>query len=172
MDPAMPRPTAKMTTQSWSSASEGLSVSCATGPTGVLLCQISGYGPEAAGMAESTDQLTGTSSALTWSYSCTGRTQEPLRPPTAMNSPSAPSVTPGKVPVSGHAWLACGPCHQPPGPAQLCCTGADVIPTIPAALPPGRMSGDWPPDVAGQVLTSGRLMCTSWTAPRLITPPK
>ncbi len=40
MDPAMPKPTAKMTNQSWSSAREGLSVSCAMGLTGVLLCQI------------------------------------------------------------------------------------------------------------------------------------
>ena len=31
------------------------------------------YGPEAAGMAESTDQLTGASSGVTWTYSCTGR---------------------------------------------------------------------------------------------------
>jgi hypothetical protein len=74
MDPAMPRPTARMTPQSSNSAGDGLSVSCAIGLTGVLLYQISGYGPEAADMAESTDQLTGASSALTWAYSCTGRT--------------------------------------------------------------------------------------------------
>ncbi len=41
MDPAMPRPTAKMTTQSSNSARDGLSVSCAIGLTGVLLSQIS-----------------------------------------------------------------------------------------------------------------------------------
>jgi hypothetical protein len=59
MAPAMPKPTAKMTTWSWSSAGDGLSARCAIRVTGVLLSQISGYGPEAAGVVESTDQFTG-----------------------------------------------------------------------------------------------------------------
>src|SRR5208282_6301662 len=169
MDPAMPNPTAKITSQSWSCAREGLSVSRATGAIGVVLCQASGYGPDAAGMAESTDQLAGTSAALIWAYSDIGRAQYPLSPLTARNSPATPSGTPGKAPVSGHAWVACGPCHQPQGPAQLCCTGPVVIPTIPSSLPPGRVPEDCPSGMAGQAFTTGRLMRTSWTGPRSIT---
>jgi hypothetical protein len=133
----MPRPTPQMTVQSWSSASEGLSVSWASGLIGLWLCHASGLELEGAGIAESTDQVTGTSSALTCSYPWSGRVQVPLRPLIAVKSPDTPRGMPGSAPVSGHAWLACGPCHQPPGPAQLCCTTPAVSPVISSAVPPG-----------------------------------
>ena len=60
MDPAIPKPTAKMTSQSWSSARDGLSVSFAIGLTGVLLCQTSGYGPEADALLAAPDRSTWT----------------------------------------------------------------------------------------------------------------
>ena len=106
-----------------------LSVSRTIGLTGSCPCQASGYGPDADGMVESTDQVTGTASAVTWTYSCTGRLQQPLRPPTARYSPST-AATPGR-PLSAAMPGWRGPCHQPQGPAQLCCTGPDVTPTIP-----------------------------------------
>ena len=82
---------------------EELSVSRTSGLTEFRSCQISGYGPEADGTAESTDQVTGTSSAVTWTYSCNGRLQLPLRPLTARYSPNTFAGMPGRAPVSGHA---------------------------------------------------------------------
>ena len=54
-----------------------------------------------------------------------------VRPLNAGKYPATPAGTPGIVPVRGHAWLTCGPCHQPHHPVQLCWTGPTVIPTTP-----------------------------------------
>ena len=61
----MPKTTAKMTSRFWSSARDELSVSRTIGLIGFLLCHSSGSGPEAGETVESTDQLTGTPTALT-----------------------------------------------------------------------------------------------------------
>ena len=137
-DPVIPNATAKMTIQFWSSAMEELSVSRTSGLTGYWSCQVGGYGPEADGTEEPIDQGVGTPSAVTWTYSCTGRLQLPLRPLTARYSPSAFSGAPGKAPVSGHDWAACGPCHRPHGPVQLCWTGPEVTPVTPRRCPRGE----------------------------------
>ena len=111
----IPNATAKMTTQFWSSAMEELSVSRTSGLTGYWSCQVSGYGPEADGTEESIDQAVGTSSAVTWTYSCAGRLQLPLRPFTPGYSPSTFGGAPGK-PRSAAMLGGARPVPQAPRP--------------------------------------------------------